>query len=41
MSRPAYVDKLIVVNGNLLTARTWHDNTPFMKQFIKMLNEAT
>ncbi|HPO11960.1 MAG TPA: DJ-1/PfpI family protein [Candidatus Hydrogenedentes bacterium] len=36
----AYVDQPVVVDGNLVTARTWHDNTPFMKQFMKMLNAA-
>lgn len=35
-----YVDQPMVVDGNLVTARTWHDNTPFMKQFMKMLNAA-
>ena len=33
-----YVDQPVVLDGNLVTARTWHDNTPFMKQFMKMLN---
>ena len=32
-----YVDKPVIVDGNLVTARTWHDNTPFLKQFMKML----
>lgn len=35
-----YVDRPIVVDGNLVTARTWHDNAPFMRQFMKMLREA-
>ncbi|MBN2309238.1 MAG: DJ-1/PfpI family protein [Candidatus Hydrogenedentes bacterium] len=35
-----YVDQPVVVDGNLVTARTWHDNTPFLKQFMKMLNAA-
>lgn len=34
-----YVDQPVVVDGNLVSARTWHDNTPFLKQFMKMLNE--
>ncbi len=34
-----YVDKPIVVDGNLVSARTWHDNAPFMSQFMKMLRE--
>jgi protease I len=30
-----YVDKPCVIDGNLVSARTWHDyNTEFMKQFI-------
>ncbi len=33
-----YVDQPVVVDGNLVTARTWHDNAPFMRQFMKMLN---
>jgi protease I len=32
-----YVDQPIVVDGNLVTARTWHDNAPFMREFMKML----
>jgi protease I len=32
-----YVDKPVVVDGNLVTARTWHDNAPFMREFMKML----
>jgi len=35
-----YVDKPIVVDGNLVTARTWHDNAPFMRQFMAMLKAA-
>jgi len=35
-----YVDQPVVVDGNLVTARTWHDNTPFMREFMKMLNAA-
>jgi putative intracellular protease/amidase len=26
-----------VVDGNLVTARTWHDNTPFLREFLRML----
>jgi len=33
-----YVDEPVVVSGNLVTARTWHDNTPFMKAYMEMLN---
>lgn len=32
-----YVDKPTVVDGNLVTARTWHDNAPFMREFMAML----
>ncbi len=32
-----YVDEPVVVAGNLVSARTWHDNTPFMKKFMEML----
>ncbi len=33
-----YVDKPVVVDGNVVSARTWHDNTPFMRTYMKMLN---
>lgn len=36
-----YVDRPCVVDGNLVTARTWHDNTPFMKAFIELLRGST
>jgi len=32
-----YVDEPVVVDGNLVTARTWHDNTPLLREFIRML----
>lgn len=32
-----YVDQPVVVDGNLVTARTWHDNTPFLKEFLRLL----
>jgi protease I len=32
-----YVDQEIVVDGNFVTARTWHDNTALLGEFIKML----
>ena len=35
-----YVDREVVVEGNLVTARTWHDNTPLMREFLKMLRAA-
>jgi protease I len=36
-----YVDEPCVVDGNLVTARTWHDNTPFLKAFVEMLKAAS
>jgi protease I len=36
-----FVDESCVVDGNIVTARTWHDNTPFLRQFVRMLKEAT
>jgi protease I len=35
-----FVDEPCVVDGNLVSARTYHDNAPFMKQFMRILNEA-
>ncbi len=32
-----YVDQEVVVSGNIVTARTWHDNPAFMREFIKLL----
>jgi protease I len=32
-----YVDREVVVDGNLVTARTWHDNAPFMREFMRLL----
>ncbi len=32
-----YVNKSVVVDGNLVTARTWHDNAPFLREFMKLL----
>lgn len=34
-----YVDQPCVVSGNLVSARTWHDNTPLLKEFVRMLKE--
>jgi len=34
-----YVDQPVVVDGNIVSARTWHDNTPFMRTYMKILNE--
>ena len=33
-----FVDQEVVVSGNLVTARTWHDNYAFMREFMKLLN---
>jgi protease I len=33
-----YVDREVVVDGNVVTARTWHDNAPFMREFMRLLN---
>jgi len=33
-----FVNQDVVVCGNLVTARTWHDNHAFMRAFMKMLN---
>ena len=32
-----YIDAPFVIDGNLVTARTWHDNTPLMREFIRLL----
>ncbi len=32
-----YVDRPVVVDGNLVTARTWHDNTALLREFVAML----
>ena len=36
----SYVDEPTVIDGNLVTARTWHDNTPLLKAFVEMLKSA-
>lgn len=35
-----YVDQPYVIDGNMISARTWHDYAPFMHEFMKMLNAA-
>jgi protease I len=35
-----YVDRPCVVDGNLVSARTWHDNTPLLKSFLQLLRSA-
>ena len=34
-----YVDRPTVSDGNLVTARTWHDNTPLLREFVRMLKQ--
>jgi protease I len=36
-SGATYLDQEVVVSGNLVTARTWHDNPAWMREFIKLL----
>lgn len=33
-----YVDQPAVVDGNLVSGRTWHANTPLVKEFLRLLN---
>jgi protease I len=33
-----FVDREVVVSGNLVTARTWHDNPAWMREYIRLLN---
>ena len=33
-----YLDQEVVVDGNLICARTWHDNHAWMREFMKQLN---
>jgi len=33
-----YVDQEVVVSGNIVSARTWHDNHAWMREFMKLLN---
>lgn len=35
-----YVDQPFVIDGNMVSARTWHDNTVLMREFIRMLKNA-
>ncbi|MFM7072110.1 MAG: DJ-1/PfpI family protein [Planctomycetota bacterium] len=32
-----YVNSETVLDGNIVTARTWHDNAPLMRTFLSML----
>ena len=35
-----FVDAPVVVDGNLVCARTWWDSTPWMREYMTMLNAA-
>jgi protease I len=35
-----YVDRAVVVDGNLVTARGWFDNTPLLKEFLRLLKQS-
>ncbi len=38
----SHVDQPYVVDGNIISCRTWHDyGSPFMREFIRMLRSAT
>jgi protease I len=34
-----FANQEVVVSGNLVTARTWHDNYAFMREFMKLLHQ--
>jgi protease I len=34
-----YVDREVVVSGNLVTARTWHDNPAWMREYCRLLRQ--
>jgi protease I len=36
-SGATYLDQEVIVDGNLVCARTWHDNPAWMREFIKLL----
>jgi len=33
-----FVDQEVVVDGSIVTARTWHDNHAWMREYMKLLN---
>src|SRR5436190_200082 len=33
-----YVDQEVAVSGNIVTARTWHDNHAWMREYMRLLN---
>ena len=36
-----YFDSEVVVSGNLVTARTWHDSPAWMREYIRLLHANT
>jgi protease I len=32
-----YVDREVVVSGNIVTCRTWHDNPAWMREYVRLL----
>ncbi|MCS6851746.1 MAG: DJ-1/PfpI family protein [Gemmataceae bacterium] len=34
-----YIDQEVVISGNLVTARTWHDNHAWMREYVKLLRQ--
>ncbi|MFM8275138.1 MAG: DJ-1/PfpI family protein [Gemmata sp.] len=37
LSGGVYVNREVVVSGNIVTCRTWHDNPAWMREYLKML----
>ncbi len=35
-----YVNEPLVVSENIISARTWHDNAEWMREYMRQLNEA-
>jgi protease I len=35
----SYVNQPVVVDGNLVSGRVWQDNTPMLKEFLRVLKE--
>ena len=33
----SYREEGVVLDGNLISGRTWHDNTPMLREFLKLL----
>jgi protease I len=36
-----FVDREVVVDDNLVTARAWNDNAPWMREFVKLVRSRT